>query len=144
VRSCYWQNGLRISSRSVAEHFVLKPQREGGGNNFYGSDIPAKLKGMSDVEKEAYVLMQRIFPPPQKGLLVRAAAAHMKETVSELGIFSTFLGDVSCHLRPRIHNLLSLRVPAIYLLHFTTMLGRKRIAERGSWTYATHQAKRGR
>jgi len=41
--------------------FVLKPQREGGGNNLYGEDAKQKLqtrKGLS-----AYILMQRIRPP---------------------------------------------------------------------------------
>ena len=41
--------------------FVLKPQREGGGNNLYGQDAQQKLqtrKGLS-----AYILMQRIRPP---------------------------------------------------------------------------------
>lgn len=41
--------------------FVLKPQREGGGNNLYGADAQQKLrtrKGLS-----AYILMQRIRPP---------------------------------------------------------------------------------
>ena len=26
------------------EEFVLKPQREGGGHNFYGQDVATKLK----------------------------------------------------------------------------------------------------
>ncbi len=41
--------------------FVLKPQREGGGNNLYGEAAQQKLqtrKGLS-----AYILMQRIRPP---------------------------------------------------------------------------------
>ena len=41
--------------------FVLKPQREGGGNNLYGDEARQKLstrKGLS-----AYILMQRIRPP---------------------------------------------------------------------------------
>ena len=41
--------------------FVLKPQREGGGNNLYSEAAQQKLqtrKGLS-----AYILMQRIRPP---------------------------------------------------------------------------------
>lgn len=43
------------------DRFVLKPQREGGGNNLYGEAARDKLqtkKGLS-----AYILMQRIRPP---------------------------------------------------------------------------------
>ena len=28
------------------DNFVLKPQREGGGHNFYGEDIPKHLSSM--------------------------------------------------------------------------------------------------
>ena len=43
------------------DRFVLKPQREGGGNNLYGEELRQKLqtkKGLS-----AFILMQRIRPP---------------------------------------------------------------------------------
>jgi hypothetical protein len=69
-----------------------------GGNNFYGADIAPVLAAMAPSEREAWVLMQRIFPPPQRGVLLRAATAHEAMTVSELGIFSTFLGDGSQEL----------------------------------------------
>ena len=56
VRRCF--AGLyEVNDDSIAaaienpEHFVLKPQREGGGNNFYGEDIPKKLKQMSSLER---------------------------------------------------------------------------------------------
>ena len=80
---------------SNPELFVLKPQREGGGNNYYGDDIPSTLGGMDEAERKAYILMQRIFPPLQAGRLLRAGQVLEAETVSELGIFSTFLGDGS-------------------------------------------------
>lgn len=41
--------------------FVLKPQREGGGNNLYGEQLAQRLadsKGLG-----AFILMQRIRPP---------------------------------------------------------------------------------
>ena len=47
--------------------FVLKPQREGGGNNLYGEEILEKLrqgKGLA-----AYILMQRIRPPIRRWVL---------------------------------------------------------------------------
>ena len=76
------------------EHFVLKPQREGGGNNFYGKDIPEQLKKMSKVERGAYILMQRIFPPPQNALmLTKTGKVNSAKALSELGIYGAYLGD---------------------------------------------------
>ena len=41
--------------------FVLKPQREGGGNNLYGEAAQQKLQAKKGLS--AYILMQRIRPP---------------------------------------------------------------------------------
>ena len=43
------------------ERFVLKPQREGGGNNVYGADIKPFLENIKNSEeRNAYILMDRI------------------------------------------------------------------------------------
>lgn len=79
-------------ARSVAEKLVLKPQREGGGNNVYKSSIPGFLDTLPLAEREAWIAMELIETP--KGVnnyLVRAGSgsqdAVMTETISELGIF---------------------------------------------------------
>ena len=42
------------------ERFVLKPQREGGGNNVYGADIRPVLERIQHSrERTAYILMDR-------------------------------------------------------------------------------------
>jgi glutathione synthetase len=77
------------------EAFVMKPQREGGGNNIYGADIPEKLMAMSDDERSAYIVMDRIFPPISKSYMVRPGAQSLPEVVdmvSELGIFGAIIG----------------------------------------------------
>ena len=43
------------------EQFVLKPQREGGGNNLYGEAAAERLRQPRGLA--AYILMQRIQPP---------------------------------------------------------------------------------
>ena len=43
------------------EDYVLKPQREGGGNNLYGENLRDRLKDSKGLS--AYILMQRIRPP---------------------------------------------------------------------------------
>ena len=49
------------------EGYVLKPQREGGGNNFYGEELAGRLReaepALSDLSD--LILMQRIMPPIQ-------------------------------------------------------------------------------
>ncbi|XP_011182019.2 glutathione synthetase isoform X2 [Zeugodacus cucurbitae] len=79
------------------ERFVLKPQREGGGNNVYGVDIPDALRKMSRVERAAWILMDLIQPPISKGYMIRPGGKSPPEVVdlvSELGIFGVILGNV--------------------------------------------------
>ncbi|KAK7082758.1 hypothetical protein SK128_001378 [Halocaridina rubra] len=77
------------------EKFVLKPQREGGGNNVYGEDIKKILEKIKDsVEREAYILMDRIRPPLQNNYLVKSHnPVSLTEVVSELGIFGVVIGN---------------------------------------------------
>ena len=78
------------------ENFVMKPQREGGGNNIYGLDIPEALAKMSDVERAAYILMERISPPISRSYMLRPGAQSSPEIVdmlSELGIFGAIIGS---------------------------------------------------
>lgn len=77
------------------ERFVLKPQREGGGNNVFGVDISPVLKEMSVTERSAWVLMEQIVPPVTKGFIIRPHQPIPKEPtdlVSELGIFGVIIG----------------------------------------------------
>jgi glutathione synthase len=77
------------------DRYVLKPQREGGGNNLYGQDLVGMLRqGLAAGGGEglaAFILMQRIVPPPQRSVFVRAGAWTEDESLSELGIYGTFL-----------------------------------------------------
>ncbi|XP_034481995.1 glutathione synthetase isoform X1 [Drosophila innubila] len=78
------------------ERFVLKPQREGGGNNVYGMDIPDALKRMTRVERSAWILMDLIHPPLTQGYMVRPGSdmpPQIMDMVSELGIFGVVIGD---------------------------------------------------
>ncbi|CAB1329675.1 unnamed protein product [Coregonus sp. 'balchen'] len=47
------------------DQFVLKPQREGGGNNIYGAEICQVLESVKDdIKRAAYILMDKIHPQP--------------------------------------------------------------------------------
>ena len=75
--------------------FVVKPQREGGGNNVYGEDIVPFLEKIKDSsERDAYILMDRIFPPKTINYMVRPGWKEPKKTevISELGIFGYIIG----------------------------------------------------
>ncbi|CAH0481993.1 unnamed protein product [Peronospora belbahrii] len=73
--------------------YVLKPQREGGGNNLYGDDIASAIEKMSPGELESFILMERIFPKENPAVLVRNNFASSGYTISELGMFVTCLFD---------------------------------------------------
>lgn len=73
------------------QNYVLKPQREGGGNNVYKENIPAHLKSLPENEWGAYILMELIHPPTHKNKIIRNSEVYHEEIVSELGIFGTVL-----------------------------------------------------
>ncbi|KAI0036289.1 glutathione synthase [Vararia minispora EC-137] len=79
-----------VLARARAPDLVLKPQREGGGNNVYRSSIPSFLSALPARERRAWIAMELIRPPAGVGgYLVRSGAprAHADRVVSELGVF---------------------------------------------------------
>lgn len=75
--------------------FVLKPQREGGGNNLYDDELAGALRTWGPERLAGHVLMQRIQAPQRPAFLVRDGAVASGPAISELGVFGTFLGDTS-------------------------------------------------
>lgn len=75
------------------DRYVLKPQREGGGNNFYGDALRERLAEgrAAGGGLGAYILMQRIEPPVNRSLMVRLGRAVESDTLSELGVYSTYV-----------------------------------------------------
>lgn len=71
--------------------YVLKPQREGGGNNLYDEELREALEGEGDLS--AYILMQRIVSPMHKSYLLRKGECVNADTLSELGIYGVYLCD---------------------------------------------------
>jgi glutathione synthase len=95
--------------------YVLKPQREGGGYNFYGEQMLAKLTENVTVTTSSsssssssspfesttialsptlgeYILMERLFPPQQLAILLRGGNVEATgRTISELGCFGAIL-----------------------------------------------------
>lgn len=83
-------------SKAIAnpEMFVLKAEREGGGNNLYGDDIKTFLTSMKPEERKSYILMDRINPPASINCIVRPDDnPDFCPISSELGIFGVILGN---------------------------------------------------
>ncbi|RLN30726.1 hypothetical protein C2845_PM05G20840 [Panicum miliaceum] len=100
VRQCFaglWSledDSIVMSAIKSPELFVLKPQREGGGNNIYGYHLRetlVRLRNNGGNELAAYILMQRIFPPASPCYLVREGRWAKENAVSEFGIFGAYL-----------------------------------------------------
>jgi glutathione synthase len=73
--------------------YVLKPQREGGGNNIYRSNIPPFLKSIPKENWKSYILMELITPPPVRNLILRNGNVEQGGVICELGIYGTCLWD---------------------------------------------------
>lgn len=97
-------------ARMHPQRYVMKPQREGGGNNLYGGEIAAALSGAGNhdaataagtasqppIDLAAYILMERIFPAISPSILVKQGVMSVGlPVVSELGVYGIFLGDGS-------------------------------------------------
>ncbi|XP_033096253.1 glutathione synthetase-like [Anneissia japonica] len=77
------------------EKFVMKPNKEGGGNNIYGVDIRKKLLEIQNSEeRNSYILMERMIPVPTQGYrVVPSEAPRLLPMVSEYGMFGTLVSD---------------------------------------------------
>ena len=85
--------------------YVMKPQREGGGNNLYGADIPAALAAMTPDELGAHVLMQRIVPEPADvTFLKNGNEVVVGRGVFEMGVFSMYVGDGAKGKKPFLNR----------------------------------------
>lgn len=76
---------------------MLKPQREGGCNNKYGTDIRDFLQSVkSKQDRVAWILMDRLYPPVHRNYVMKpgkSAEYETKELTSELGIFGVVIGS---------------------------------------------------
>ncbi|KAJ2270381.1 Glutathione synthetase, partial [Coemansia sp. RSA 370] len=101
VRECFvglypldnTSQGMQATRMALHEphKYVVKPQREGGGYNVYGDDIPKLLTSVSDEERKGYILMDLIRAPPFNSVLVRNGEVVVASVVSELGIYGIFV-----------------------------------------------------
>ncbi len=99
IRSCFAslhslsEADIRKAAQSAPQDFVLKPQREGGGNNLYGKEMAQTLAAMTSSEFNAWILMERIYAPQTNNILVQNKQFTQQPVavVSELGIYAACL-----------------------------------------------------
>ncbi|KAL8997267.1 MAG: hypothetical protein Q9169_003409 [Polycauliona sp. 2 TL-2023] len=88
------QHAVRLAMNAKdSEDYVLKPQREGGGNNVYGSKIPAFLAGLGDDQQKwrSYILMELIKQPILRNSIIRNGEVQSGKVKGELGIYGVSL-----------------------------------------------------
>ncbi|NJK54715.1 MAG: glutathione synthase [Pleurocapsa sp. SU_5_0] len=73
------------------EQFVLKPQREGGGFNLYGEDLRQCLKNLQAEAGNAYILMERLYPPMSPGWGLRDGKLWEGQVVHEIGQYGILI-----------------------------------------------------
>ena len=75
----------------TAVRYVMKPQREGGGNNVYRKAIPGFLKDLPDSHWSAWILMEMIEPPAQSNVIFRNGESQKGGVICELGRYGACL-----------------------------------------------------
>ncbi|KAJ5350063.1 Glutathione synthase N-terminal eukaryotic [Penicillium brevicompactum] len=85
---------LALNPETALNH-VLKPQREGGGNNVYKADIPGFLQSLPESDWKGWVLMELINPASnaQNVALRNDGEVLRGDVISELGVYGTILWE---------------------------------------------------
>jgi len=76
---------------AAATRYVLKPQREGGGNNVYRAAIPPFLASIPEHTWKGYILMELIEPPPLSNSILRDGKVETGGVIGELGVYGVCL-----------------------------------------------------
>lgn len=82
-----------IEEKGGFDKFVMKPQREGGANNFYGDQIAKQIEEKSEAELGAFILMDKIYPEERLGIYTDFKAVYVTNVVSEIGIYGAAVYD---------------------------------------------------
>ncbi|KAK1751654.1 hypothetical protein QBC47DRAFT_390655 [Echria macrotheca] len=92
------------TDQEACQRYVMKPQREGGGNNFYRGAIPEHLKTIPEEHWGSYILMELITPPPVANIILRNGKLEQGGVICELGIYGACVWDQADKDRKLIYN----------------------------------------
>lgn len=76
-----------ILSKGGYETFVLKPQREGGANNFFGEQIKHEIETQTPEHLEAFILMERIHTKTYTNIHCNWSQVRVRPTMDEIGLY---------------------------------------------------------
>lgn len=94
------QEGRRLAlDEEECQRFVLKPQREGGGNNIYRSKIPTFLRSQDPKAWAQYILMEMIETPPQRNYIMRDGVVEEGGVICELGCYGAVIWGAGGQIR---------------------------------------------
>ncbi|MBF0286907.1 MAG: glutathione synthase [SAR324 cluster bacterium] len=89
------RNGQSDLAQKIAcdfpDKYVLKPQREGGGNNFFDQEMVKLLHSLTKEEYPAYILMERIDAKEHQAVLVVEGKIQETSCISEIGCYGVCL-----------------------------------------------------
>lgn len=75
------------------EKWVLKPSREGGGNNYFGQEMVEHLRQLDESQAQAYILMEAIRQSPFRAVRLVEEKVVDGPCFTELGHFSYALWE---------------------------------------------------
>lgn len=78
-----------------SDEYVLKPQREGGGNNLYNQELVECLDTSTEDELMAYILMEKIRAMDHPSVLVVEGQSSKIDCISEIGRYGACLREGS-------------------------------------------------
>ena len=76
--------------------FVVKPQKEGGANNFYGEQIKSLIpEGENEPNDELKnsIIMEKINPPEYETMVLKNDELVLQKVVSEFSVYGVILSD---------------------------------------------------
>jgi len=73
--------------------YVMKPQREGGGNLLTNEIMINAINTFSPEELSSYIIMDRIEPDIHECYFLRGDKFGREQSVSEMGIYAIYLGN---------------------------------------------------
>lgn len=86
------QKYLALIEKEGLNEFILKPNEEGGRNNYFGEEAYTKLKELPEDELPNFILVRKIYPQKQENYLVGSSSVQIGTPVvldSETSIFGS-------------------------------------------------------
>ena len=82
--------------RENPHHYVLKPQREGGGNNKYDEELLNIIENQQEILNN-FIGMEKIFPSTCRSSLIKSSGENLLnvECINEIGIYGTMLSNTT-------------------------------------------------